>query len=75
MIHAYDDEDNAPMFGEVPLPYRIRTWEEFIREWEGKDDADGQSAISGRLEGDRVIGEREGRLDLPGVREAVPEAG
>ena len=38
MIHAYEDEDNAPMYGDVPLPYPIRTWEEMIRIWEGKHD-------------------------------------
>lgn len=74
MIQSYDDEDNAPMTENLPLPYRIRTWEEMIKSWEGEHNADGQGEVSGGLEGDRVIGEREGRLDLPAVREAVPEA-
>lgn len=33
MIQAYDDEDNAPMTDDLPLPYRIRTWEEVQEEW------------------------------------------
>ena len=47
MIQAYDDEDNAPMSEDLPLHYRIRTWDEFIREWEGKHngkDLDGRKA-------------------------------
>ena len=37
MIQAYDDEDNAPMaFEDLPLPYRIRTWEEVQEEWNEK---------------------------------------
>lgn len=54
MIHAYDDEDNAPMTGDVPLPYRIRTWEEMINSCEGKYNADGQGQVSGGLEEDRA---------------------
>lgn len=57
MIHAYDDEDNAPMFGDVPLPYRIRTWEEVIKELDGEHNADGQGQISGGLEADRANSE------------------
>ena len=75
MIQAYDDEDNAPMNADLPLPYRIRTWEDMIREWEGKHDADGQGAVPGGLEADRAGSEGKGRLDLPGLREAVPESG
>jgi len=74
MNRAYDDEDNAPIVDDLPLPYRIRTWEEMIREWEGKYNADGQGAISGGLEEDRANSEGESRMDLPGLRDAVPEA-
>ena len=73
MKQAYDDEDNAPMFGDVPLPYRIRTWEEVTREWEGKHNADGQGQVSGGLEADRANSEGKSRMDLPGLRNAVPE--
>jgi hypothetical protein len=31
--YAYDDEDNAPMTVDLPLPYRIRTWREVQEEW------------------------------------------
>ena len=76
MIHAYDDEDNVPMaFEDLPPPYRIRTWDEMIKEWEGKNNADGQGKISGGLEADRANSEGESRMDLPGLREAVPAAG
>ena len=75
MIQAYDDEDNAPMTEDLPFPYRIRTWEEVTREWEGKYNADGKSAIPGGLEAYRANSEGEGWLDLPGVRDAVPETG
>ena len=73
MIQAYDDEDNAPMAVDLPLPYRIRTWEEMIKEWEGKHNADGQGQVSGGLEADRANSEGESRMDLPGLRNAVPE--
>lgn len=73
MNRAYDDEDNAPIVDDLPLPYRIRTWEEMIREWEGKYNADGQGAISGGLEEDRANSEGESRMDLPGLRDAVQE--
>lgn len=73
MNRAYDDEDNAPIVDDLPLPYRIRTWEEMIREWEGKHNADGQGAISGGLEEDRANSEGESRMDLPGLRNAVQE--
>ena len=73
MRQAYDDEDNMPMFGDLPLPYPIRTWEEIIKEWEGKDNADGQGQISGGLEADRANSKGESRMDLPGLRNAVPE--
>ena len=73
MIHAYDDEDNAPMSEDLPSPYRIRTWEEVIKEWEGEHDADGQGQVSGGLEADRDGSEGEIRMDLPGLRNAVPE--
>lgn len=63
------------MFGDVPLPYPIRTWEEMIRDWEGKHDADGQGKISGRLEADRANSEGKSRMDLPGLRNEVPETG
>ena len=33
MRQAYDDEDNVPMSEDMPLPYRIRTWEEVQEEW------------------------------------------
>ena len=76
MLQAYDDEDNVPMvFESLPLPYRIRTWEEMIREWEGKHNADGQGALSGGLEADRANSEGKSRMDLPGMRDAVPETG
>ena len=73
MIHAYDDEDNAPMSEDLPLPYPIRTWEEMIKAWEGEHNADGQGEVSGGLEADRADGEGESRMDLPGLRDAVPE--
>ena len=73
MIHAYDDEDNAPMCGEVPLSYRIRTWQEVQEEWEGKYNADGQGKVSGGLEAHCANSEGKGRMDLPGLRDAVPE--
>ena len=57
MRQAYDDEDNMPMFGDLPLPYRIRTWEEMINSCEGKYNADGQGQVSGRLEADRANSE------------------
>ena len=47
MRQAYDDEDNAPMFGDLPLPYPIRTWAEMIKAWEGEHNADGQDKVSG----------------------------
>ena len=73
MRQAYEDEDNAPMFGDVPLPYSIRTWTEMIKEWEGKYNADGQGKVSGGLEADCANSEGESRMDLPGLRNAVPE--
>ena len=73
MLYAYEDEDNAPMFGDVPLPYPIRTWEEMIKAWEGKHNADGQGQVSGGLEADRANSEGESRMDLPGLRNAVQE--
>ena len=73
MLYAYEDEDNAPMFGDVPLPYPIRTWAEMIEAWEGKHNADGQGKVSGGLEADRASSEGEGRMDLPGLRDAVPK--
>ena len=75
MIQAYDDEDNAPMWTDLPFPYRIRTWEEMIREWEGKNNADGQGTVSGGLEAHCANSEGKGRMDLPGLRDAVPETG
>ena len=44
MRQAYEDEDNAPMFGDVPLPYPIRTWAEMIEAWEGKPDGSARAA-------------------------------
>lgn len=73
MIYAYDDEDNMPMFGDLPLPYPIRTWEEMIKVWEGEHNADGQGQVSGGLEADRANSEGESRMDLPGLRNALPE--
>ena len=73
MIHAYDDEDNMPMFGEPPLHYPIRTWEEMINSWEGEHNADGQGEVSGELETDRANSEGKSRMDLPGLRDAVQE--
>ena len=73
MRQAYDDEDNMPMFGDLPLPYPIRTWEEMIKTWEGKHHADGQGKISCGLETDRANSKGESRMDLPGLRNAVPE--
>lgn len=75
MRQAYEDEDNAPMFGDLPLPYPIRTWEEMIKAWEGKHNADGQGQVSGGLEADRANSEGESRMDLPGLRDAVQETG
>ena len=73
MRQAYEDEDNAPMFGDVPLPYPIRTWAEMIEAWEGEHNADGQGEVSGGLEADRANSEGKSRMDLPGLRNAVPE--
>ena len=73
MRQAYEDEDNAPMFGDVPLPYSIRTWAEMIEAWEGKYNADGQGQVSGGLESDCLSRKGKGRMDLPGLRDAVPE--
>lgn len=73
MRYIYNDEDNAPMVMDVPPPYRIRTWEEMIKSWEGKHNADGQGKISCGLEADRANSEGESRMDLPGLRNAVPE--
>lgn len=75
MRQAYEDEDNAPMFGDVPLPYPIRTWAEMIEAWEGKHNADGQGQVSGGLEADRAGSEGESRMDLPGLRDAVQKTG
>lgn len=73
MRQAYDDEDNAPMSDDIGLPYPIRTWDEMIKAWEGEHNADGQGQVSGGLEADRANSEGESRLDLPGLRDAVPE--
>ena len=73
MRQAYEDEDNAPMFGDVPLPYPIRTWAEMIEAWEGKYNADGHGQVSGGLEADCANSEGESRMDLPGLRNAVQE--
>lgn len=73
MRQAYEDEDNAPMFGDVPLPYPIRTWAEMIEAWEGKYNADGQGQVSGGLEADCANSEGKSRMDLPGLRNAVQE--
>ena len=73
MRQAYEDEDNAPMFGDVPLPYPIRTWAEMIEAWEGEHNADGQGKVSGGLEADRADSEGKSRMDLPGLRNAVQE--
>lgn len=75
MRYIYNDEDNAPMVMDVPPPYRIRTWEEMIKSWEGKHNADGQGKISCGLETDRANSEGESRMDLPGMRDAVQETG
>jgi len=74
MIQAYDDEDNVPMCADLPPPYPIRTWEEMLREWEGKCNADGQGKISGELEADRLIEEAKRGLEVRKLRDAVPEA-
>lgn len=75
MRQAYEDEDNAPMFGDLPLPYPIRTWAEMIKAWEGKHNADGQGQVSGGLEANRANSEGESWMDLPGMRDAVQETG
>lgn len=75
MRQAYEDEDNAPMFGDVPLPYPIRTWAEMIDAWEGEHNADGQGAISGGLETDRNGEERKRWLGMRGMRKTMPETG
>ena len=62
MIYAYDDEDNAPMWVDLPLPYPIRTWDEMVKAWEGEHNADGQGQISGILEA-HCADEPEGRLE------------
>lgn len=61
MRQAYEDEDNAPMFGDVPLPYTIRTWEEMIRIWEGEHN--GQDLDGGKAEGERNDGNGAPALD------------
>lgn len=73
MRQAYEDEDNAPMLGDVPLQYPIRTWAEMIEAWEGEHNADGQGEVSGGLEANRANSEGESRMDLPGLRDAVQE--
>ena len=75
MRYIYNDEDNAPMVMDVPPPYRIRTWEEMIKSWDGEHNADGQGQVSGGLEADRANSEGESRMDLPGLRDAVQETG
>jgi len=75
MKFAYDDEDNAPMWTDLPLPYRIRTWEEMISEWEGKNNADGQGTVSGGLEADRAGGEKRSRMEMRGMREEMQGTG
>lgn len=75
MKQAYDDEDNAPMFGDLPIPYPVRTWEEMIKAWEVKYNADGQGQISGGLEANRLIEEAKRGLEVRKLRDAVPEAG
>ena len=61
MIHAYEDEDNAPMFWDVPLPYPIRTWEEMIKAWEGEHN--GQNMDGGKAEGEGNDGHGAAALD------------
>ncbi len=73
MRQAYDDEDNAPMFEELPMPYPIRLWAEMIKAWEGEHNAYGQGEVSGGLEADRANSEGKSRMDLPGLRDAVQE--
>lgn len=75
MKQAYDDEDNAPMFGDVPLPYRIRTWEEMIEAWEGEHNADGQGQVSGGLEADRAGGEKRRWMEMRGMRNEMQGTG
>ena len=64
MRHAYDDEDNAPMFEELPLPYPIRTWEDFIKEESnGKQESSVRSpalyGLAGPENADPIRKERE----------------
>lgn len=61
MIHAYEDEDNAPMCGDVPLPYLIRTWEEMIKAWEGEHN--GQNMDGRKAEGEGNDGHGAAALD------------
>ena len=67
MRQAYEDEDNAPMFGDVPLPYPIRTWAEMIEAWEGEHNADGQGQIPGGLEAYRANEQEIRRFMASGV--------
>ena len=39
-MSAYDDEDNAPMVGDLPLLYPIRTWEEIQEAWERQNNGE-----------------------------------
>lgn len=39
----------------------------------GQHNADGQGEVSGGLAADRAGSEGESRMDLPGLRDAVPE--
>lgn len=54
MIHAYEDEDNAPMYGDVPLPYQIRTYDKMMIALEGEHngkDLDGREAEGKEYDG------------------------
>ena len=75
MKQAYDDEDNAPMFGDLPLPYPVRTWAEMIKAWEGEHNADGQGQVSGGLEADRAGGEKRCRMEMRGMRNEMQGTG
>jgi hypothetical protein len=55
------------MFGDVPLPYPIRTWAEMIEAWEGEHNADGQGQVSGGLETDHANEQEIRRFMASGV--------
>ena len=61
MIHAYEDEDNSPMYGDLPLPYPIKTWDEMMKAWEG--ERNGQDMDGGKAEGKEYDGHGAADVD------------